>query len=75
MSATLPNLNLLASWLNATLYHTTFRPVPLLEYLKVDNKIYRSPGLIFSHNLNDEAGLNIQVTGSKILYFSSTLLL
>ncbi|XP_048838928.1 DNA polymerase theta [Brienomyrus brachyistius] len=40
MSATLPNLDLLARWLNADLYHTDYRPVPLMEQLKIGNKIY-----------------------------------
>ncbi|XP_034371446.1 DNA polymerase theta [Arvicanthis niloticus] len=42
MSATLPNLQLMASWLNAELYHTDFRPVPLLESIKIGNSIYDS---------------------------------
>ncbi|XP_052014320.1 DNA polymerase theta isoform X2 [Apodemus sylvaticus] len=42
MSATLPNLQLVASWLNAELYHTDFRPVPLLESIKIGNSIYDS---------------------------------
>ncbi|XP_064208196.1 DNA polymerase theta isoform X1 [Anguilla rostrata] len=40
MSATLPNLSLLASWLNAELYHTDYRPVPLEERLKIGTSIY-----------------------------------
>ncbi|BFZ09845.1 hypothetical protein BsWGS_12884 [Bradybaena similaris] len=39
MSATLPNLPLLAKWLNASLYCTDFRPVPLNEYIKVGSSI------------------------------------
>ncbi|EFN66768.1 ATP-dependent DNA helicase HEL308 [Camponotus floridanus] len=40
MSATLPNLVLLAKWLNAELYKTEFRPIPLNEYCKVETNIY-----------------------------------
>ncbi|KAG7263529.1 hypothetical protein CRUP_013085 [Coryphaenoides rupestris] len=40
MSATLPNLSLLAGWLGAELYQTDFRPVPLQEHLKVGRDIY-----------------------------------
>lgn len=40
MSATLPNLSLLAGWLGAELYQTDYRPVPLQEHLKVARNIY-----------------------------------
>ncbi|XP_029622615.1 DNA polymerase theta [Salmo trutta] len=42
MSATLPNLSLLAGWLDAELYQTDYRPVPLKQRLKVGNSIYDS---------------------------------
>ncbi|XP_047322143.1 helicase and polymerase-containing protein TEBICHI [Impatiens glandulifera] len=40
MSATLPNVAAVAEWLQAALYQTEFRPVPLEEYIKVGNSIY-----------------------------------
>uniref|UniRef100_W5MET7 DNA polymerase theta n=1 Tax=Lepisosteus oculatus TaxID=7918 RepID=W5MET7_LEPOC len=40
MSATLPNLDLLAKWLNADLYHTDYRPVPLMEWVKIGKNVY-----------------------------------
>lgn len=42
MSATLPNLDLLAQWLNADLYRTEYRPVPLSECVKIGTAIYDS---------------------------------
>ncbi|XP_059445323.1 helicase and polymerase-containing protein TEBICHI-like [Corylus avellana] len=40
MGATVPNVAAVANWLQAALYHTDFRPVPLEEYIKVGNTIY-----------------------------------
>ncbi|OUM69308.1 hypothetical protein PIROE2DRAFT_22480, partial [Piromyces sp. E2] len=42
MSATLPNIDEIARWLNAALYITDFRPVPLEEFIVVDNIVYDS---------------------------------
>ncbi|XP_047970916.1 helicase and polymerase-containing protein TEBICHI [Salvia hispanica] len=40
MSATLPNVAAVAEWLQAALYETEFRPVPLEEYIKIGSTIY-----------------------------------
>jgi len=40
MSATIPNLSQLGEWLNAEIYETTFRPIPLEEYIKIDSILY-----------------------------------
>ncbi|XP_071114847.1 DNA polymerase theta-like [Haliotis cracherodii] len=42
MSATLPNLDLLARWLKADLYKTDYRPVPLTESVKLGTSVFDS---------------------------------
>ena len=40
MSATIPNLNCISKWLEAEIYTTNFRPVPLSNYLLIGEKTY-----------------------------------
>ncbi|XP_075216814.1 DNA polymerase theta [Lycorma delicatula] len=84
MSATLPNLNLLAGWLGAALYCSHFRPVPLTEYLKVDSVIYEVSNLKSSstklpdYNIKDDPGdvialcLQTILDGHSVLVFCPT---
>ena len=44
MSATLPNLDVVAHWLDAALYSTDFRPVPLQECLKINKQVVHKSG-------------------------------
>ncbi|KAL2622687.1 hypothetical protein R1flu_002892 [Riccia fluitans] len=41
MSATMPNISAVAHWLQAELYVTDFRPVPLEEFIKVGSALYK----------------------------------
>lgn len=60
MSATLPNLSLLAGWLDAELYQTDYRPVPLQEHLKVGSDIFdKSLSVVRQFT----PALNVKVTG------------
>lgn len=52
MSATLPNLEVLAHWLKAELFVTQFRPIPLDEFCLVGNKLYDKCGQLMSTTEN-----------------------
>ena len=73
MSATLPNLEILAKWLDATLYHTDFRPVPLKEYLKIGKNVYNANNLSFSHII--EPNVAIKVMNNKYCIVKSYFIL
>ncbi|KAI0842100.1 P-loop containing nucleoside triphosphate hydrolase protein [Hypoxylon sp. FL0890] len=46
MSATLQNIDLLSRWLNAHIYSTFYRPVPIEEHLVHEGKIYPASSTI-----------------------------
>ncbi|KAH8741450.1 mus308/POLQ like SFII DNA helicase [Cryptosporidium ryanae] len=43
MSATLPNLVDIGNWLDAVVYQSNYRPVPLREHIVLDGKAYLKP--------------------------------
>lgn len=45
MSATLANIEVLSTWLDAHTYKTVYRPIPVEEHLVHDNKIYPASSL------------------------------
>lgn len=59
MSATLPNLEVLAKWLDASLYQTDFRPVPLKEYLKIGKNVYNASNLTLSHTIKSSIAIKV----------------
>lgn len=74
MSATLPNLNMLAEWLGADYFFTDYRPVPLTEHLKVGKCLYDSEGndvgeipedLLFKKDDDNIIGLCLQTIREK----------
>lgn len=44
LSATLPNVEDIAKWLNAVLYRTAYRPVPLQEYILSGHELLKPDG-------------------------------
>lgn len=83
MSATLPNLDTLASWLGGQLYCTDFRPVPLQEMVKIgpslfDTKLQKIRDLSSPEsNTNDEEDIlqlceETTTNGHSVLIFCPT---
>ncbi|GKT98611.1 dna polymerase theta subunit [Fusarium langsethiae] len=63
MSATLPNMNMMAKWLNGHCYETRYRPVPIEEHLVYDGNIY--PAGSTSSLIKTAAQLNSRTTQTQ----------
>jgi len=53
LSATIGNIELLSQWFHASLYRTSFRPVPLVEYIQAGNSIYDKMGRKIRDQVNN----------------------
>lgn len=73
MSATLPNVADLATWLDAALYITQFRPIPLTEYLKINSSVYDAATMELKYNIQPIA--KFKVAYSNALCFFKLLVL
>lgn len=51
MSATLPNLDDLGAWLSSSVFKTDFRPVPLVENIKIGRAIFETSTMKNIYNL------------------------
>jgi DNA polymerase theta len=63
MSATLPNITNLSTWLHANLYVTTYRPVTLSTYLCINNNLYKQKLISDNNNTsvnNNEFNVNME---------------
>ncbi|RGP62065.1 DNA polymerase theta subunit [Fusarium sporotrichioides] len=63
MSATLPNMDMMAKWLNGHCYETRYRPVPIEEHLVYDGNIY--PAGSTSSLIKTAAQLNSRTTQTQ----------
>ncbi|KAF4994203.1 hypothetical protein FGRMN_5977 [Fusarium graminum] len=63
MSATLPNMDLMAQWLGGHCYETRYRPVPIEEHLVYDGNIY--PAGSTSSLIKTAAQLNSRYTQTQ----------
>ncbi|KAL6356458.1 hypothetical protein LRP88_10054 [Fusarium phalaenopsidis] len=65
MSATLPNMDLMAQWLDGHCYETRYRPVPIEEHLVYDGNVY--PAGSTSSLIRTAAQLNNRPTQTQSL--------
>ncbi|EYB23209.1 hypothetical protein FG05_06834 [Fusarium graminearum] len=63
MSATLPNMDMMAKWLGGHCYETRYRPVPIEEHLVYDGNIY--PAGSTSSLIKTAAQLNSRTTQTQ----------